>query len=272
MFGTVLPIPPPPGTNLDNARSPDRVDTIPNDNTNNTGMDNVTPNVVFAEDLPQLLDTKGGSHVINVCEFDVEDFTRWKDRTQGLLIKIKDLRSIIISCLLNDVMKSVIKCTTAQSMCNGLILAQEGPSDTTDIKIAALRLKFNSFKALEGEKVQGTFTRLKILLNDLENKGVSISQAGVNATFVNNFPRKWLNMNQTQRANNSIKNDSMTMVVMVKDGEGYTREVISVEYEWKPPQCMKCKVFGHTCDSCPKRVSETEPNSATMEEQDDEFI
>ncbi|GJY04386.1 hypothetical protein Tco_0370326 [Tanacetum coccineum] len=39
-------------------------------------------------------------------------------------------------------------------MWNDLILAYEGPSDTKDTKIAALRLKFNAFKALEGEKVK----------------------------------------------------------------------------------------------------------------------
>ncbi|GKC86188.1 hypothetical protein Tco_1141905, partial [Tanacetum coccineum] len=39
-------------------------------------------------------------------------------------------------------------------MWNGLILAHEGPSDTRDTKIATLRLKFNAFKSLEGEKTQ----------------------------------------------------------------------------------------------------------------------
>ncbi|GJZ19951.1 retrovirus-related pol polyprotein from transposon TNT 1-94 [Tanacetum coccineum] len=73
----------------------------------------------------------------------------------------------------------------------------------------ALRLKFNAFKALEGEKVNGTFSRLKCLLNDLENNGITIPQAEVNATFVNSLPRKWLSMYQNQRANNSIKNDCL---------------------------------------------------------------
>ncbi|GJY09383.1 retrovirus-related pol polyprotein from transposon TNT 1-94 [Tanacetum coccineum] len=90
-------------------------------------------------------------------------------------------------------------------MWNDLILAHEGPSDTRDTKIAALRLKFNAFKSLESEKVMGTFTRLECLLNDLENNGVTIPQAEVNATLVNSLPRKWLSMNQTQRENNSIK-------------------------------------------------------------------
>ncbi|GJU12168.1 hypothetical protein Tco_1134564 [Tanacetum coccineum] len=216
MFGTIPPIPPPLVTNPGNTGSPNRVDTFPNDNTNNTGTNNVTLNVV-AKDLLQLLDSRGGSHVTNVPAFNVEDFTSWKDRflvylnglepylleilenrpfgpksplstSTNILIKPqkqwspedrrlanqdKRLKSIIISCLPNDVMKSVIKCTTAQSMWNDLILAHEGPSNTRDTKIVGLRLKFNAFKALKGEKVQGTFTRMKILLNDLENKGVS---------------------------------------------------------------------------------------------------
>nr|GEX34577.1 putative ribonuclease H-like domain-containing protein [Tanacetum cinerariifolium] len=88
-------------------------------------------------------------------------------------------------------------------------LAHEGPSDTRDTKIVALRLEFNAFKSLESEKVNGIFTRLRCLLNDNENNGVSIPQAEVNATFVNSVPRKWLSMNQTQRANNSIKNDCL---------------------------------------------------------------
>nr|GEX13353.1 uncharacterized mitochondrial protein AtMg00820-like [Tanacetum cinerariifolium] len=73
MSETVPPIPPPLGTNHGNAGRPNIVDTIPNDNTNNTGTNNVTPNVV-TEDLLQLLDTRGGSHVTYVLVFDVDDF------------------------------------------------------------------------------------------------------------------------------------------------------------------------------------------------------
>ncbi|GJW10894.1 hypothetical protein Tco_1576721 [Tanacetum coccineum] len=38
-------------------------------------------------------------------------------------------------------------------MWNDLLLSHEGPSNTRDTKIAALRLKSNAFKALEGEKL-----------------------------------------------------------------------------------------------------------------------
>ncbi|GJV31688.1 hypothetical protein Tco_1392088 [Tanacetum coccineum] len=196
MFGSVPPIPLPVGTNIGNVSSPNRVDTMPTDNTNNTTTTNVAQNVVN-EDLPQLLDSRGGSHVTNVPNFDVEDFSSWKDRflvyfdgLEPYLFKVlengpfvpmsplststnpltkplnqwshgdrklahqdKRLKSIIISCLPNDVMKSVIKCTPAKAIWTDLILAHEGTSDTRDTKITALRLKFNAFKALEGEKV-----------------------------------------------------------------------------------------------------------------------
>nr|GEU68808.1 hypothetical protein [Tanacetum cinerariifolium] len=111
---------------------------------------------------------------------------------------------------------------------NDLILSHEGPSDIRDTKIAAVRLKFNAFNALEGEKVKETYTRLNFLLNELENKDVKIPQAEVNATFVNNLPKKGLCMNQTQRANNFIKNDTLaTMYGKYK----YEEELIDQIYE-----------------------------------------
>ncbi|GJT50742.1 hypothetical protein Tco_0976899 [Tanacetum coccineum] len=150
--------------------------TCRNDNANNEGTYNATTNVVNEEDLPQLLDSREGSHVINVPQLDVEDFSSWNDR----------------------------------EMWNDLILSHEEPSETRDTKIATLRLKFNAFKGLKGEKVQQTYTRLKILLNELENKNVKIPQVEVNATFMNNST--WLSMNQTKKANNSIKNDNLATI------------------------------------------------------------
>nr|GFB27594.1 hypothetical protein [Tanacetum cinerariifolium] len=36
-------------------------------------------------------------------------------------------------------------------------------------------------------------------------------------------------------------------------GEGFYTCIIHVEYEWKPPRCACCKVFGHIQDECPKK-------------------
>ncbi|GJZ76381.1 putative reverse transcriptase domain, reverse transcriptase zinc-binding domain protein [Tanacetum coccineum] len=63
----------------------------------------------------------------------------------------------------------------------------------------------------------------------------------------------------------------VSMAVSNEDGEGYTREVISVEYEWKPPYCRDCKVFGHSHDTCPKNVSISDPNATTKADHSDGF-
>nr|GEU79076.1 retrovirus-related Pol polyprotein from transposon TNT 1-94 [Tanacetum cinerariifolium] len=177
------------------------VDTMPatTDPISTMNTTNVFQSVVD-ENLPQLLDSKGRSHVINVSAFDKEDFTSWKVRFRVFL---DGLEPYLLKTLEDRPFVPMSKTW------NDLILAHERLSVTRDTKIAALRLKFNAFKSLEGENVNGTFTRLKCLLNDLENIGVTIPQAEVNDTFVNSLPRKLLSMNQTQRANNSIKNDSL---------------------------------------------------------------
>ncbi|GJY95972.1 retrovirus-related pol polyprotein from transposon TNT 1-94 [Tanacetum coccineum] len=45
------------------------------------------------------------------------------------------------------------------------------------------------------------------------------------------------------------------MVAMPKlVGDGFYTCTVRVEYEWKPPRCACCKVFGHVKDECPKII------------------
>ncbi|GKD10126.1 hypothetical protein Tco_1189811, partial [Tanacetum coccineum] len=103
---------------------------------------------------------KGSSHVTNVPPYDVDDFSSWKDR---FLVYLDGLESYLLKILENGPY-------------NDLILSHEGPSDTRDTKIAALRLKFNAFKALKGEKESNS---------DVEEDTRSISKflADLNAEF-----------------------------------------------------------------------------------------
>ncbi|GKC35484.1 zinc knuckle CX2CX4HX4C containing protein [Tanacetum coccineum] len=49
------------------------------------------------------------------------------------------------------------------------------------------------------------------------------------------------------------------MGVSLIEDEGFSIEMVRVEYEWKPPRCDLCKIFGHVNDQCPKKVTVT-PN------------
>ncbi|GJY06895.1 hypothetical protein Tco_0373949 [Tanacetum coccineum] len=46
--------------------------------------------------------------------------------------------------------------------------------------------------------------------------------------------------------------DNLVMAVPNLERTGYTKEIIRVEHEWKPPRCSTCFIFGHLLDHCPK--------------------
>ncbi|GJU21681.1 hypothetical protein Tco_1155023 [Tanacetum coccineum] len=146
-------IPPPLIPNFGNTRNPNMVENVfQDDNTNNTGTNNVAPNVV-TEDLSQLLDSRGGSYVKNVPKFDVKDFTSWKDR---FLVYLDGLEPYLLEILENGPFVPKSPVSTAENI---LIKPQKQWSledrrlANQDKRLKTVRLKFNGFKALEGEKL-----------------------------------------------------------------------------------------------------------------------
>nr|GEU95275.1 hypothetical protein [Tanacetum cinerariifolium] len=47
---------------------------------------------------------------------------------------------------------------------------------------------------------------------------------------------------------------SITMGILLFDGSRFSKKMVRVEYEWKPPRCEQCKIFGHVHDQCPKNI------------------
>ncbi|GKC70913.1 hypothetical protein Tco_1116796, partial [Tanacetum coccineum] len=52
-----------------------------------------------------------------------------------------------------------------------------------------------------------------------------------------------------------VLKESLMMGVPLIKGSGFTIETVTIEYEWKPPRCDPCKIFGHVHDHFPKMVS-----------------
>nr|GEU51260.1 hypothetical protein [Tanacetum cinerariifolium] len=48
--------------------------------------------------------------------------------------------------------------------------------------------------------------------------------------------------------------EAVTIGIPSLTGEDFTKETIRVEYEWRPPRCDECKIFGHVRDQYPKKV------------------
>ncbi|GJW91613.1 hypothetical protein Tco_0169166 [Tanacetum coccineum] len=70
---------------------------------------------------------------------------------------------------------------------------------------------------------------------------------------------------------NELKHEVTMAIPNVEDaGETHILEKVRIEYEWKPPVCLDCHVFGHSNDQCPKRV--LEKIMPDVEVHDDGFI
>lgn len=60
--------------------------------------------------------------------------------------------------------------------------------------------------------------------------------------------------------------ENLVVAVPKREESGYTKETIRIEYEWRPPRCDTCLIFGHSLDTCPKAVREVNASNQKMDE------
>lgn len=196
-------------------------------------------------DVPQLVDKKGGSYSATAPRLEVGKFNKWKKRMLCYLTRMEPyyiklvndgpyvpktaqslikpeaqwtqderrvvnqdqrLKSIIISCLPDDIMESVINCPTAKQTWTDLVHSYKGPPDTKKNRIMDLKLEYNTFRAKDSESLSETYTPYKTLLNELTNDGVTLSKLEINVGFVNSLPEKGLKFSHGLRNANHLQN------------------------------------------------------------------
>ncbi|GJV38160.1 hypothetical protein Tco_1410637 [Tanacetum coccineum] len=142
---------------------------------------------------------KDGPFQPKIAEGDDKSESQWTLDERRVVVKDQRLKSIIMSCLPNDIMESVISCETAKATWTDLVHSFEGPADTKKYRIMDLKLKYQTFRAKPTESLSQTYTRYKTLLNKLANDGVNLSKHEINVGFVNSLPEKWLTFSQRLR-------------------------------------------------------------------------
>nr|GEV36360.1 hypothetical protein [Tanacetum cinerariifolium] len=68
------------------------------------------------------------------------------------------------------------------------------------------------------------------------------------------------------RADVKLK-DNIVMAMPKSTREGHYTCNVRVEYEWKPPRCSSCKVFGHFREECPKNTGAGEKKAVKKPSQ-----
>ncbi|GJU11251.1 retrovirus-related pol polyprotein from transposon TNT 1-94 [Tanacetum coccineum] len=158
---------------------------------------------------PQLVDKKGGSYYLKcikdgpfqrkIADGYAKPDSQWTLDERRVTVQDQRLKSIIMSCLPDDIIELVISCVSAKETWIDLVHSFKGPSYTKENRIMDLKLEYQTFRAKSTESLSQTYTRYKTLLNELANDGVNLSKHEINVGFVNSLPEKWFTFSQGLR-------------------------------------------------------------------------
>nr|GEY96334.1 retrovirus-related Pol polyprotein from transposon TNT 1-94 [Tanacetum cinerariifolium] len=137
---------------------------------------------------------KDGPFQAKTAEGDTKPEFQWTPDERRVVVQDQYLKSIIMSCLPDDIMESVISCVSARETWTDLVHNFEGPSDTKENMIMDLKLEYQTFRAKSTESLSQTYTRYKTLLNELTNDGVNLSKHKITVGFINNYKAEYKKM------------------------------------------------------------------------------
>ncbi|GJT09163.1 hypothetical protein Tco_0843625 [Tanacetum coccineum] len=116
-------------------------------------------------DVPQLVDKKGGMERYylkcmkdgpfqpKTSEGDAKPESQWTPDERRVIVQDQRLKSIIMSCLPDDIMESIISCVSTKETWTDLVHSFEGPSDTKENRIMDLKLEYQTFREKSTEKL-----------------------------------------------------------------------------------------------------------------------
>ncbi|GJT98249.1 hypothetical protein Tco_1093767 [Tanacetum coccineum] len=101
------------------------------------------------------------------AEGDDKPESQWTPDERRVVIQDQRLKSIIMSCLPDDKIESVISCETAKATWTDLVNSFEGLSNTKENRIMDLKLKYQTFRTKPTESLSQTYTRYKDLVYEI---------------------------------------------------------------------------------------------------------
>nr|GEZ04261.1 feruloyl CoA ortho-hydroxylase 1-like [Tanacetum cinerariifolium] len=114
------------------------------------------------------------------AEGAIKPESQWTQDEMRMVLQDQHLKSIIMSCLPDDIMESVISYETSKATWTNLVYNFKGLSDTKENKNMDLKLKYQTFRAKPSESLSHTYTHYKTLLNEFTNDGVNLSKHEIN--------------------------------------------------------------------------------------------
>nr|GEU63422.1 hypothetical protein [Tanacetum cinerariifolium] len=91
---------------------------------------------------------KNGPFHPKTAKGDAKPESQWTPDERRVAVQDQRLKSIIMSCLPDDIMKSIIGCVSAKETWTDLVHSFEGPSGTKENRIMNMKLEYQTFRGL----------------------------------------------------------------------------------------------------------------------------
>ncbi|GJW91726.1 retrovirus-related pol polyprotein from transposon TNT 1-94 [Tanacetum coccineum] len=188
--------------------------------------------------------------------------SQWTLDERRVTVQDQRLKSIIMSCLPDDIIELVISCVSAKETWTDLVHSFKGPSYTKENRIMDLKLEYQTFRAKSTESLSQTYTRYKTLLNELANDGVNLSKHEINVSFMNSLPEKWLTFSQGLRNANHTQTLDLADIYgrfFYEDFQKFDDKVDEGSSEGQKAneniECYKCGKKGYFARDCFSKTS-----------------
>ncbi|GKC72741.1 hypothetical protein Tco_1118624 [Tanacetum coccineum] len=132
-----------------------------------------------------------------IAQGDVKPESQWTLDERRVVIQEHRLKSIIISCLPDDIVESVISCVSAKETWTDLVYSFEGPLDTKENRIMDMKLSIKlSVQSLLKVSHRPT-SAIRPCSRSLPM--MVLTSLNMKSIFVNSLPKKWLTFSQGLR-------------------------------------------------------------------------
>ncbi|GKC37707.1 hypothetical protein Tco_1050091 [Tanacetum coccineum] len=151
--------------------------------------------MAIVNDVPQLVDKKGGSYAAIAPKLEPGKFNKWKKQ---MLCYLAGMEPYYLKYIKDGPFQP--KTADGDASPNGIQMRGGWSSlKYKENRIMDLKLGYQTFREKSTESLSQTYTRYKTLLNELANDGVNLSKHEINVGFVNSLPNKWLTFDQGLR-------------------------------------------------------------------------
>ncbi|KAJ9538939.1 hypothetical protein OSB04_031672 [Centaurea solstitialis] len=126
---------------------------------------------------------------------------KWDDEEKELASLAPKCKRLLIMALPNDIFMSLDHCDSSKELWSELLRQLEGGVASLKNNRTMCINEYHEFKAVEGESLRDTYSRLNVLISKCKKSGVIRTNEDNNLLFLKGLGTEWLNVTMSMRTN-----------------------------------------------------------------------